>query len=184
MFQKKERGMAEYILPVMLISMVCLIALLSYRLRVIKLTQIYVEDGLVSANLACSIVDLQEYGQSNEIRIPDFDQAYEIYWEALRANLNLTAAGEPKDQKLISGPVSVEEFTIYQVSGDDVVQICRTQAQTNSHTYPGGKGSLETPDGKRIESTTVYSRIGFDIRGYGNERFYVQKENSVDIVDE
>lgn len=184
MFRKKEKGMAEYILPIMLIAMVCLIALLSYRLRVIKLTQVYVEDGLVSANLACSIADLQEYGKSHEIHIPDFDQAYETYWAALQANLDLTATGAPKDQRLIAGPVTVEEFTIYQVSGNDVVKICRTPAQTISHTYPGSKGVLKTPDGKQIESTTVYSRIGFDIRGYRSEQFYVQKENSVDIVNE
>ncbi len=42
---------------------------------------------------------------------------------------------------------------------------------------------MYTPDGVLIKSTTVYSRIGVELKGYMNSSFYFYKDNSVDITD-
>ena len=42
---------------------------------------------------------------------------------------------------------------------------------------------MKAPNGAVINTTMVYSKIGFEIKGYLNNSHYVYKHNAVDITD-
>ena len=42
--------------------------------------------------------------------------------------------------------------------------------------------SAMTPNGTNVESTTIYSRIEFDVKGFLDQRNRMTLENSVDVV--
>ena len=45
-----------------------------------------------------------------------------------------------------------------------------------------GLSGAATPDGTDVESTTIYSKIEFDVKGFLTQRNRMTLEKSVDIV--
>ena len=181
---KKKRGSLEYLIGLMMITVLCILVLFGYRMHVIKTTKNYVEDGLAASNLAAAVIDLKEYGATNRILVDDFSKAYDRYKEALADNLMLDADFMPEDDRLICGRVTVEEFAVYEVNGDEIAETSIDENGIISEKeYPDMAGKMATPDGAPITTVTIYSRIGFLITGYMDETYYVHKENSVDITD-
>jgi hypothetical protein len=43
-------------------------------------------------------------------------------------------------------------------------------------------GRVRTPDGILIDSTSIYSKIGFPVEGILGINIYAEKEKSVDVV--
>lgn len=180
---KKKKGEIEFFISSIILAVVVLIMMMGMRLNIIKSTQEYVEDGLVASNLAAATIDLNEFGSSNNIINNNFEQSFNDYKEALKINLNLDNNFVPKTRTLINSNVSIEEFTIYNVIGNDVQMIRRSSnGNIDRITYSNKVGSIKTPNGVTINSTTIYSKIGFQIKGYLKDTHYVYKENSVDIV--
>ena len=180
---KKKKGEIEFFISSIILAVVVLIMMMGMRLNIIKSTQEYVEDGLVASNLAAATIDLNEFGSSNNIINNNFEQSFNDYKEALKINLNLDNNFVPKSKTLINSKVNIEEFTIYNVVGNDV-QMTRRSSNGNIDkiTYANKLGTIKTPNGVEINSTTIYSKIGFQIKGYLKDTHYVYKENSVDIV--
>lgn len=180
---KKDKGIVEYTLSIMLLMIIVLLVLFVYRMRVIKITKENVEDALVSSNLACAVIDLEEFGTTNEIVIKDPQESYEIYKKALKGNMYLDDNFMPVDRKLINGKVTIHEFVVYSVNAGNV-QVSRIGSDgiVSIQDYPGGAGIVQTPDGTVVNSSTVYSKIGFEIKSYRENVMYVYKQNSVDVV--
>ncbi|SCP99059.1 hypothetical protein [Anaerobium acetethylicum] len=181
---KKKSGSLEYLIGLMMITILCILVLFGYRMHVIKTTKNYVEDGLAASNLAAAVIDLKEYGATNRIFVDGFSKAYGRYKEALADNLNLDADFMPEDDRLICGRVIVEEFAVYEVSEDEIaVTSLDENGIISKKVYPDMAGRMTTPDGALITTATIYSRIGFLLTGYSDATYYVHKENSVDITD-
>lgn len=181
---KKKKGTIESFISSMIIISISLIILMNLRLRIIKTTKSLVEDGLVASNLAAATIDLKEYGTSNNIVNNDFNKSFNDYCIALKDNLRLNNEFIPTSNLLINSKIDIVNFTIYNVIGNNIYM---TKREANGSivktTYTDKVGSMKAPNGAIIKSTMVYSKIGFEIKGYLDNKHYVYKENSVDITD-
>ena len=141
----------------------------------------YLEDALALSNLASAVVDVEEYGISNRLVISDPIQAYEKYKAALKENLNLDENWESQASGMISGPVSILNYTVYSVSGSDVDISCfdRNGVMTQ---WRETLGSAVAPNGMLIESTGVYSEITYRVDGLFSVSEDARKGKLVDIV--
>lgn len=180
-FRKRE-GKAELVTGMFLLVFLTLLLAVHMQLLQFFSTSIYMEDALAASNLASAIIDIQEYGRSHAIRIASPEDAFKCYQEALKINLNLDEAWESENKELISGPVEIKQYIVYNVKDEDI-EISSFGADGNySYTEKGGLGTVMTPDGVMVESTSVYSRIGFPVNGILGVGVYAEKEKSVDVV--
>lgn len=181
---KKKKGSIEMFISSIAFIMIALIVLMVVRLKVIKTTQSYVEDGLVASNLAAATIDLNEYGTTNNIINNDFQKSFNDYCIALKENLNLDSNFNPKNNTLINSKVEIINFTIYNVVGNNIEMTKReANGSITKQSYPNKVGIMKAPNGAVINTTMVYSKIGFELKGYMNDTHYVYKDNSVDITD-
>lgn len=140
----------------------------------------YMEDALAASNLAAAVIDVREYGISHSIQIDSPDQAYELYRRALRENLNLNDGWECSSKGLISGPVRIEKFTVYNVNGSEV-EAYSYDGDGGKESWRGRLGEEAAPDGKRIENTGIYSEISYHIRGVLGVEAAARKGNLADV---
>lgn len=181
---KKKKGSIEMFISSTIFIIIALVVVMVVRLKVIKTTKSYVEDGLVASNLAAATIDLKEYGTTNNIINNDFEKSFNDYSTALKENLNLDSNFYPKNKILINSEIKIVNFTIYNVVGNNIEMIKReSNGSITRQSYPGKVGIMKAPNGAIINSTMVYSKIGFELKGYFNDTHYVYKENSVDITD-
>ena len=181
---KKKRGSTEAFICSMAFIMVALVIIMMLRLKIVKVTKNMVEDGLVASNLASATIDLNEYGSTNNIVISSFEKNFNDYCISLKDNLNLNNDFTPKNNTLINSKVDIHEFTIYNVKGNDIEMIKRqADGSITRQSYINQVGIMQTPDGSTITTTTIYSKIGFEVKGYLDNTLYIYKEKSVDITD-
>ena len=146
-----------------------------------RVTALYMEDALAASNLASAVIDIQEYGISHTLQIADPLAAYELYEEALKENLSLNANWECSNRALISGPVTVEEYIVYNVK-NDLVTIYHVEGNGRIREEAGISGRVYSPNGILIESTSVYSEIAFPVEGFLGVVVEARKGKLVDIV--
>lgn len=181
---KKKKGSIELFVSSMILVVVPLIIIMQLRLGQLRTTKNQVEDSLVASNLASATVDLKEYGTTNRIVNNDFNSAFNTFIKSLKQNLLLDNNLEQTDKKIISSKINIDNFTIYNVVGNDVQFTTRdSSGNISSSIISNGKDRAKTPDGAIINSTTVYSKISFKVKGYLNTEYNVFKEKSVDITD-
>lgn len=180
---KKDKGALEYGFSFMLILLAVALLLYVYQMRLIKHCKLRVEDAIVAANLAGAVIDLKEYGRSHTVLITDIDRSYELYCHALQNNLNLESDFESQNKDLIHGKVTVHEFSVYNVDGQNIIKYSVGEdGHLKVIQLLDGLGKTKTPNGIQVQNTTIYSKIGFWIKGFQNQMHYVYKENSVDVV--
>ncbi len=160
---------------VVLVMFVCL------KLSHFMIAGAYVEDALAASNLASALIDVEEYGKSHTLRIIDPQEAYEIYKEALSINLGLDEAGQSSQKELMEGPVKILSYMVYNVENDRVDIFSLSEGETMQQLPSGEVGLIYTPDGILVETTTIYSRISFRVKGLENQYIYAEKEKSVDV---
>ena len=151
------------------------------QLDVFRASAAYLEDALAASNLASAVIDVEEYGISHSILIRDPEEAHAIYLFALRENLNLDEAWECPAKGLIGGKVSVLDYTVYNVT-DDRVEIYHYDENGRMTFSEGSPGSVQAPDGKWIENTSIYSEVTYPVRGIMGVEAQAQKSSLVDIV--
>ena len=186
---KKDIGSSiiYYVLIMALIGMVCLLASYVIRMKVVGIINENAQDSVALSNLASALIDADEYSRSGIIKVKDIDTSYSIYEDALRENMNLSIDMYPSNSSYITSKIDVLEFSIYNVEGLDITHIRRSESNgtylVETIFYDGQLGILQTPDGVIITNTTIYSKVGFTIRGFLNSAHYVCKEGCVDIVN-
>lgn len=178
---KKDNGSVEYSMCVMLLAVSVLLILFCFRIRSARVEKAYIEDGLATANLAAAVIDTDIYGETEELVISDTDEAYLRFQRSLKVNLNLDEDFRPYGTFLMENPVKILEFHIYNVREDGIVHVVYDEHGAKSTERLGLSGVI-TPNGKEVESTTVYSRIEFDVKGFLSQRNRLTLENSVDVV--
>lgn len=151
------------------------------QLELYRTASLYLEDALAASNLASAVVDLEEYGISHKILIEDPKTSYGLYKWAVRENLNLDEGWRGKDEGVISSEVRVVEYTVYNVSGEEVM-IYHFDENGVLSQRSGVLGYVETPEGRKIENTSIYSEIAFTLKGALGMEAEAHKGNLADIT--
>jgi hypothetical protein len=165
-----------FILFLMVLAYACMQILVFRNLR------LRTEDALAASALACAVIDVREYGISHLLLISSPQEAYEVYRRALRQNLGLNEEWESDGADGIAGTVKVWEFIIYQVRKDDVEVSYFGESGVGSYVSTGGLGHVRMPDQTLVESTSIYSRIGYPVEGFLGIKLYAWTDIGVDIV--
>ncbi len=182
LLKTKSVGQTDVVVGMMMFLILLATILFGFRISQYMVTAAGVEDALAASNLASAVIDLEEYGKSHAILIPDAAVAFRTYREALCYNLGLDEYLNTSNRTFLSEPVEIKEYIIYNVRGD-VVEIftldgngCLQKQET------GIRGQVVTPDNIRVETTTIYSRVGFAVEGLMGQRLYAEKGKSIDIM--
>ncbi len=179
----RQSGQVQWCMGLFFLIFVLLLVCTSLQIKEYQVTACYMEDALAASNLASAVIDLREYGVSHAVRIADPVRAYEIYCQALQGNLNLDDTWQCPNKSLISGPVQIEKYIIYNVSGEQV-QTYRWEAGGNVHESFGIRGDIRAPNGMVVENTSVYSEIICPVQGIFDMEVTARKCKLVDIVAE
>ena len=176
-----EAGQLEWVTGLFFMLFLGILLCGILQLDVFRASAAYLEDALAASNLASAVIDVEEYGISHSILIKDPDEAYEIYLSALRGNLNLNGEWECPAAGLIDGKVRVLNYIVYNVK-EDTVEIYHYNEDGQLSFSSGNMGYVQSPDGKVIESTSVYSEVTYPVRGIMGVEAQALKSNLADIV--
>lgn len=177
---KKDKGIIEYSLSLIFLMMCILIILLTFGYRRSIIERSYLEDGLAASTLAAVIIDTDAYGESEALIISDTDKAFLTFRQTLKTNLNLDDSFLPINKTFMESQVRVLEFRIYNVKEGTVTETFYDEAGNKQMQVL--TGSVETPNHKTVESTTIYSKIEFDVKGYMNQIQRETMEYCADVV--
>ncbi len=162
--------------------MVLIVALFQFKAYAYMVAGAYVEDALAASNLASALIDVEEYGRNHNVRIGDTQNSFRVYRDALHYNLALDGEGNSAREELLAGKVQIQEYIVYNVLEQEV-QITAYDGEGNCLRQETAQpGSIQTPDGVLVEHTTIYSRVGFRVRGLLGRTIDAEKEKSVDIA--
>ena len=177
-----ESGQVAWVTGLFFLLFMGILLYASLQLEAFRSSSRYLEDALALSNLASAVVDVEEYGISNQLVISDPAQAYERYKAAVKENLNLNENWESPAAGMISGPVTILNYTVYSVSGKNVDISCfdHNGAMTQ---WREPLGSAVAPGGVLIESTGVYSEITYQVDGLFGVFVEARKGKLVDIVE-
>lgn len=164
------------------VLMVLVVVLFGFRMTQYVITSAVVEDALAASNLASAVIDIKEYGKNHEVYIQDPEEAFLLYREALCHNLQLDEYLNTTNADILASKVSIEEYTVYNVSGELVEIFVMDESGLVQEYRTGNVGQTFTPDGVLVETTTVYSRIAFRVKGLLEQTIPARKEKSIDIV--
>lgn len=178
---RKDQGAVEYTVSIILLMISVLLILFCLRIRSSRVEKRYLEDAQATANLAAAVIDTDIYGETEELVISDTREAYERFQRALKNNLKLNDDFMPSDTFFMENAVKIQEFHIFNVKEDGITHVVFDEHGSESTDMLGLSG-VTTPDGTDVESTTVYSKIEFDVKGFLSQRNRLTLENSVDIV--
>lgn len=145
-----------------------------------RAVSMYLEDALAASNLASAVVDVREYGISHNILIGEPEEAYKTYQWAVRGNLNLNEAWEGQPGSLVQGPVSIVQYIVYNVRGDEVT-VYRFDGDGQMTQWRETLGNVAAPNGLPVGNTSVYSEISFEAKGILGTAVSAHKGNLADV---
>ncbi len=176
-----EGGQVEWVTGLFFLLFLGVLLCAVLQIDIFRSSSGYLEDALALSNLASAVVNVEEYGISHRLLIDDPQQAYERYCTAVKGNLNLDENWESEAVRMISGPVSIINYTVYNVSGNDVEVSCFDENGLLTQ-WNETLGAAEAPNGVPIESTGVYSEISYEVEGLLGVKARAHKGKLVDIV--
>ena len=179
-FAKKEGGQIGYMLGLFCTLFLGVMLCAGLKLEHYRAVSLYLEDALAASNLASAVVDVQEYGISHSILIARPEEAYETYQWAVKGNLNLNAAWEGQAGSLVKGPVSIVQYIVYNVKGNEVTIYCFDEGGQMTQRQEM-LGNVTAPNGLPVESTSVYSEIAFEAEGILGITVKAHRGNLADV---
>lgn len=180
----KKAGKIEIFTGIYLVILLMILLSVQLQIRMFMATSTYMEDALAASNLASAVIDIQEYGMTHVVKIKSPDNAFELYREALKRNLSLDDNWESGQKDLIYGQVEILKYEIYNVEKNHITIYSYGTEGEDVRRIPNGLGSVYTPDGVLVESTSVYSKIGFPVKGVFGVVTEARKDKTVDIVSD
>jgi len=181
LYIKKNYGKVELVLGMFAFLVVLLVMFFGLKITHFMIAGAYVEDALAASNLASALIDVEEYGKNGTISIREPANAFRIYREALSTNLQLDEDGNSFQRELLQGPVRILSYIVYNVRGDQVEAYTFDGDGNMTDVQQGEVGAVYTPEGVLVETTAIYSRVEFGVRGIGKQFISAQKEKCVDI---
>lgn len=178
---KTESGKVEWVAGLFFLLFLGILLCATLQVDLFQSSSDYLEDALALSNLASAVIDVEEYGISHRLVISDPYQAYGRYREAVKGNLNLDENWQCPAERLISGPVRIVNYTVYSVSGNDVM-VSSFDESGRMIQWTEALGSAVAPNGIPIESTGVYSEIAYQVEGFLGVKAEAHKGKLVDIV--
>ena len=178
----KDEGQSTLCLGLFFVLFLSVLLMSYLQMEMIRSSSRYMEDALAASGLASALIDVREYGSTHVVRIPDGTEAYDQFCRSLRTNLGLDENWECHNRRLISGQVRIENYTIYNVSGERV-EACRLD-QGREEWSVGKMGEVRAPNGKLVERTGVYGEISYPVKGILGVLVMARKGKLVDIVGE
>ncbi len=178
---RKSVGSIEWTTGIMYIFFMALILCSQLQMEVYRTASLYMEDALAASNLASAVIDIEEYGISHIVTISNPTQAFERYKRAIKENLQLSDSWECANTTLISGPVSIEKFIVYNVNNEGVT-ICTVAENGSVNISSKETGTVKAPNDTIITHTSIYSEIAFNIDGVFGTVVRAHKGKLVDIV--
>jgi len=182
--KRRDSGQVEWTGGLFFLLILAIMMHTQLQLEMWKSTSVYMEDALAASNLASALIDIEEYGKTNKILIRDEQRAYEIYKESLKINLGLNEQWVCENLNLISGPVEIVDYIIYNVDGNAVETVQIGSDGQVLEQKIGIKGKVQAPDGSMVENTGIYSALSFEVKGFPNMLIRAEKGKLVDIVSE
>lgn len=182
--KSKDEGQVEWVAGMFMVLVLGVLVCTQMQIVSWETTSDYLEDALAVSNLAAALIDVEEYGKSHKVCIEDAADAFDIYRDAVRENLQLDSSWECANQTLISGPVEIADFVIYNVD-ENLVEAIRLNGDGQFlEQWSGERGILRAPNGTPVEHTGIYSEIRFQVRGFLGICVNAHKGKLVDIVSE
>lgn len=178
---KAEAGQLEWVTGLFFLLFLGILLCGILQLDVFRASAACLEDALAASNLASAVIDVEEYGISHTILIKDPGEAYRLYLLALRTNLNLNEDWECPNKGLIWGKVRIMDYIVYNVKEDEV-EIYQFDESGQLFRSQGSLGSVQAPNGKLIESTSIYSEAAYPVKGIMGVEAEARKSNLTDIV--
>ncbi len=182
LLKTKSEAHTDVVVGMMLFLVLVVALLFGFRISQFMITAAGVEDALAASNLASAVIDLEEYGRSHTIQIPDTEMAFWTFREALCYNLRLDEYLNTTNTDFLAAPIEIKEYIVYNVKENVVETQVRDGKGQLLRLETGVKGMVYTPDKICVETTTIYSRIGYWVEGLMGQVLYGEKEKSVDIV--
>lgn len=180
-FLKRDKGNAEWLMGMFFLLLLAILLCMQLEISLYATAGASLEDALAASNLASAIVDLEEYGTTHVVRIPDVRTAYERYRQAVQGNLGLDEDWEASGLGVIAGRVRVVKYSIYNVTEENVT-VWDMDEEGGVTVRQEHLGSVYAPSGQKIEHTSVYSEIAFPVRGLFGMETEAHKGKLVDIV--
>lgn len=179
----RKEGQIGLVISMFFLLMALVIGI--YILYLFSIVQVgsMVEDSLVASGLACALVDVETLGKTGEIRIESPKQCYDRFIFHLKENLKLDDEGNSSYHALSMGPVTLLDFRIYNVQDTVVTEYVFDGNGNLLRQLDGSLGNMYTPDGKEIQSATVFAKIGFYVKGIHSSVVYGTKKQTVDIKE-
>lgn len=180
---KRQSGYVQWVMSMFFVLFLGILLCAGLQVKAYRATSLYMEDALAASGLASAIIDVQEYGCSHNLIIADAEEAYERYCVALRGNLQLNEQWEGTNKTLVSGKVTVENYTVYNVA-DGVVTVYCIGQDGAPVIMQESVGGCVAPNGVPVVSTAIYSEISFPVEGMFGVQTVARKGKLVDIVAE
>lgn len=178
----KRTGKVEIFVGMYMVVFLLILLSVQLQMRIFMATSTYMEDALAASNLASAVIDVREYGMTHIVKIASPDDAFELYCEALKQNLSLNDEWESGKKDLIYGQVEILKYEIYNVEKNNITIYSYGTEGEYVRALPNRLGSVYTPDGVLVESTSVYSKIRFPVKGILGIEIDAKKDKTVDIV--
>lgn len=180
--KQKDYGQVEWVTGLFFLLILAIVLYTRLQLASWSFTAVYMEDALAASNLASAVIDLEEYGKTHKVRVEDEQEALSVYKEAIRTNLGLDEQWKCRNEGLITGPVEIVNYTIYNVDGKKIESIRMGIDGDVLERKTGTVGMVKAPDGSPVEYTGIYSEIKFSVKGFPGMTVEAQKGKLVDIV--
>lgn len=180
--KQKDSGQVEWVTGLFFLLILAIVLYTRLQLASWSFTAVYMEDALAASNLASAIIDLEEYGKTQKVRVQDEQEALAVYKDAIKANLGLDEQWKCRNEGLITGPVEIVNYTIYNVDGKQIESIRMGIDGEVLERRVGNVGMVSAPDGTPVEYTGIYSEIKFSVKGFPGMTVEAQKGKLVDIV--
>lgn len=180
--KRKDSGQVEWVTGLFFLLILAIVLFTRLQLASWSSTAVYMEDALAASNLASAVIDLEEYGRTHTVLIKDEQEAFAVYKDAIKVNLGLDEQWKCRNEGLITGPVEIVNYTIYNVNGKQVESIRMGGDGEILERDVNTIGAVSAPDGSPVEYTGIYSEISFSVRGFPGMTVEAQKGKLVDIV--
>ena len=180
--RKKDSGQVEWVSGLFFLLVLATVMYTRLQIASWSSTAVYLEDALAASNLASALIDVEEYGRTHKVWISDEQRAFAIYREAVRANLGLDEQWKCMNEGLITGPVEIANYTIYNVDGQQVEVVRMGGEGEVLERRVSALGTVTAPDGSPVEYTGIYSELKFSVYGFPGMLVEARKGKLVDIV--
>ena len=180
LLRSTESGQVGWTIGLWYLLFFSILLMTGLQIELYRASSGYLEDALASSNLAAAVIDVEEYGKTHNVLIGNAYQARERFEKALKINLGLNDDGECENKAMISGPVRVENFIVYNVDEEKIVS-CRFDGAGNLQVGTYAPGSVTAPNGVKVEANGIYSEISYEIKGFLGLTVQAHKGKLVDV---